>query len=234
MPALPRATDVTLPQQRGAATRTEALLAAGLVALWLLFIILGFLRLRSTAVMVGGNEMSQPRALFTSVNAATLTGFQQSVAVDQMLITGQITLFLLMVGGIYLTTTAAALAVVRVVGLPYSTARVFGATFVVQGLGMLLGGLFLASPPQRDFFNGMFQATSALGNCGLSLGDAGTATDRSTLLVLMPLAFLGGLGVPVLMELFDIFTFQRTGLSVHSRVVLGGSAAVFLIGLLGC
>src|SRR5205823_10841307 len=101
MPALPRATDVTLPQERGAATRAEALIAASLIVAWLVLIVLGFLRLRSTAVMVGGNEMSQPRALFTSVNAATLTGFQQSVAIKDMLISGQITLFLLMVGGIY-------------------------------------------------------------------------------------------------------------------------------------
>src|SRR4051812_45302926 len=91
------------PEEAAREARYNAAYAAILVALWMLSIVAGFLILRSTAVMIGGNEMSQPRALFTSVNAATLTGFQQSVAVDHMLIVGQVTLFLLMVLGTYLT-----------------------------------------------------------------------------------------------------------------------------------
>ena len=125
MPPSSRRPQASPVQDLATAPRGDAWIAATLIGAWLVLIGLGFLTLRSTAVMTGGNEMSQPRALFTSINAATLTGFQQSVAVDQMLIVGQLTLFLLMVLSTYLMMTAASLAVVRIVGLPYSTPRVF-------------------------------------------------------------------------------------------------------------
>jgi Trk-type K+ transport system membrane component len=92
----------------------------------------------------------------------------------------------------------------------------------------------LLRPGDRDFFSSLFQAASALGNCGLVLGGVSTTTDRSTLLVLMPLATLGGLGLPVLMDVYDRLTGARPCSLMHSRVVLGGSAVVFLVGLLGC
>jgi trk system potassium uptake protein TrkH len=47
---------------------------------------------------------------------------------------------------------------------------------------------------------------------------------------LMPLAFLGALSIPVLLEITDL-VFQRRPLSMHSRVVLSISAALYLIGL---
>jgi Trk-type K+ transport system membrane component len=234
MPLDYRRAETAVLQDLAAETRRDARYAAVLVGVWLLTIVAGFFILRSTAVMIGGNEMSQPRALFTSVNAATLTGFQQSVAVDHMLIIGQVTLFLLMVISTYLTTTAAALAVVRIIGLPYTASRVFAAAFIFQGIGTLLGAVMLLRPADRDFFSSLFQAASALGNSGLMLGGVGTNSEPQTLFVLMPLAFLGGLGLPVLMELMDRITGNRAALSVHSRVVLSGSAALFLIGLLGC
>jgi trk system potassium uptake protein TrkH len=235
MPLPSRRPEVSLASDElGPTTRRDAAVAGCLVGTWLLLIGLGFLTLRSTAVMIGGNEMSQPRALFTSVNAATLTGFQQSVTVDQMLVVGQLTLFLLMVLSTYLTTMAGSLAVVRIIDLPYSTARVLTAGFVFQALATLLGAVMLMRPAERDFFSSLFQVSSALGNCGLTLGDVPATTDKITLLVLMPMALLGGLGLPVLMETYDRIIGQRECLSMHSRIVLGGSAIVFLIGLIGC
>ena len=86
------------------------------LALWLalayaLLIVLGVIVFRLPGATIAGNEMSFERSVFTVVNAATLTGFQQAVALDEYGASGQIcvigltvagTLFSLMIGGIAL------------------------------------------------------------------------------------------------------------------------------------
>jgi trk system potassium uptake protein TrkH len=48
--------------------------------------------------------------------------------------------------------------------------------------------------------------------------------------VLLPLAVLGGLGLPVLMELFDL-AFRRRPLSAFSRTALGWTGGVYIAGV---
>jgi trk system potassium uptake protein TrkH len=71
-----------------------------------------------------------------------------------------------------------------------------------------------------------------MGNSGLSLGSLPTVWDVSVHAVLMPLAILGGLGVPVALELLDLL-FAGRRLSAYSRTVLAMSAVVYLVGLGG-
>jgi Trk-type K+ transport system membrane component len=144
-------------------------LALALVIGYVLLMGAGYAFLRSAPVMVGGNEMSAPRALFTSVNAATMTGFQQTVAVDQYLPAGQWCVLTLTVVGTFITLVAGSLAVVRIVGLPYSVHRVVGSAVVAQGVAMMVGGVLMLGQG-RGFFEAMFQACSAFANSGLTVG----------------------------------------------------------------
>ena len=71
--------------------------------LWLLWLYLAMIGVEAAVLASGGygsgNEMDWSRALFTSVNAATLTGFQHVVATNEYLLPGQMTVLLLTVEG---------------------------------------------------------------------------------------------------------------------------------------
>src|SRR5687768_12618985 len=91
----------------------------GLAALWLitlygLLIIGGFAFFRSGRATIAGNPMSIPRSMFTAVNAATLTGFQQSVALESLKPAGQICAAALMFGGTFLILSVSTIAVARI------------------------------------------------------------------------------------------------------------------------
>ena len=76
---------------------------------------------------------------------------------------------------------------------------------------------------------GLVLSTSAFGNCALYPGELPPDTDILVHLILLPLTILGGLGLPVLMEIVDATLFHKP-LSSHSRGVLGVSAWLYLLG----
>ena len=80
-----------------------------------------------------------------------------------------------------------------------------------------------------NVFDALFEAACAFGNSGLYTGTLPTVFSPTTFLVLLPLAVLGGLGLPVLMELGDRL-FGGAPLSKNSLVVIGASAIVYLLG----
>jgi Trk-type K+ transport system membrane component len=98
-------------------------------------------------------------------------------------------------------------------------------------IAVVAGAAALLSPDRR-LFDSVFQAASAFTNSGLYTGRLPAASSVRAQAVLMPLAFLGGLGLPVLMDLFDRVTGAARRLSTHSRTVLGTSAALYLLGTL--
>src|SRR4051812_42627794 len=55
-----------------------------------ILIALGVIVFRLPGATIAGNEMSFERSVFTVVNAATLTGFQQAVPLDEYGVSGQI------------------------------------------------------------------------------------------------------------------------------------------------
>src|SRR5678815_160229 len=82
-----------------------------LTGAYFFMILAGVVVLRLPGARVRGNEFSFEHAVFTSINAATLTGFQQAVAIDEYGPSGQAcvialtlggTLFALLLGGIAL------------------------------------------------------------------------------------------------------------------------------------
>jgi Trk-type K+ transport system membrane component len=74
----------------------------------------------------------------------------------------------------------------------------------------------------------MFDAASAMGNSGLYAGTLPAVNAWQTQLILLPLALLGGLGSPVLIELFDRAR-GRGPLSTHSQRVLRWTAGIYVV-----
>jgi trk system potassium uptake protein len=193
-----------------------------------LLIILGSFLLLTRFGMPPGNP-NRVRALFYVMNAATLTGFAANPGIEQLSGFGQgIILFLIIAGSLF-TMIVGGLAVVRIVRLRYSDVEVIFAAFLLEGAALLIGSGLLWDA-DRSPFQALFLAASAFGNCGLTLGRVPGAANVLTHGIILPLAVLGGLGLPVLMELGS-FAFFRISLSRYSMVVLGMTAWVYLIGM---
>jgi trk system potassium uptake protein len=215
------------PGSEAAPTRALALGVAAYVAL----ILIGFVALRLPGALVRGNELSPTAALFMAVNAATLTGFQPNTSLVQYQPLGQITVLVLMAGGSLLSLIIGGVAVSRIIDLPYSNTRIAAAAVVFYCGAVLLGTLLLTTG-ERPPLHATFLAASAVGNVGLAIGDLPGAGEWRTHAVLLPLAVLGGLGVPVLLEVWHRLTGRCRCLSRYSVVVLTLTAAIYLIGVI--
>jgi trk system potassium uptake protein TrkH len=181
--------------------------------------------------MPRGHEMSAARAVFTAVNAATLTGFPSTVGfenLDEEGMLGPVTVLVLMVGGALFGMIGGGVSVVRVLGLPYSQRQIISAAVAALVLAVLAGATPLLAPDRR-VFDSVFQAASAFTNSGLYVGRLSPPATLRAQAVLLPLAFAGGLGLPVLMELFDRLTGGAARLSGHARTVLGTSALLYVV-----
>jgi Trk-type K+ transport system membrane component len=193
---------------------------------YLTFTALAFLALHLPGVGVTGQEIGFRRAVFAAVNATTLTGFQQDVGSSQagadvlrLVVTVGATLFSLVCGG---------MALVRIIPLRYTDAQVAAGAGAATLVAMLVGAAFLGS--DRGVLPALLLAASAFGNSGLYSGRLPGVLDWEVHVILLPLAFAGALGVPVLMEAFDRLTGSGRALSAHTRTVLVLAAGFYLLG----
>lgn len=210
---------------------------------WLLLVLLltylaliagGALLLHGPNVREGGEPLQADRALFLSVSAATLTGFQQTVGFNEFKsdnALGPAILLILTIAGSLFAMIAGGLAGVRVLRLPFSDLKVIAAALIVELLAVLVGMAALLTHGVHGM-DAVQQAASAFGNSGAVI----TAKDHRfppfnsglTQLVLLPLSVFGGLGLPVLMELYFRLAGEIPRLSRHSLTVLGLTAGVYL------
>ena len=202
----------------------------GLGIAYLMLIVLGVIVFLLPGATIKGNAFSFERCVFTVVNAITLTGFQQSVPLEDYGPTGLACVLTLMIIGTLFSLIVGGVGVARLLRLPYSDGRIITATLYAYVVAVSLGAAIVAEPG-RGLIASATQAASAFGNSGLFLGRLPTAFEWRTHAALMPLAFLGGLSIPVLLELTDLM-FLRRPLSLHTRIVLAISAALYLIGLI--
>ncbi len=198
--------------------------------LWAFVLMLsaGFCVLRLPGSMTRGNELTVDRAIFSTINAATLTGFQQAHDIDTYKLPGQLTIFFLTVGGTLFALIAGGLALVRIMRLPYTDEQVFTTAIVLQLIALLLGwlnGLVTHTPA----FEAIFQTTSAFGNSGAWIGGTPTLTQPVLHVLLLPLAIIGGLGVPVLLDIVGSLRRKRP-FARHTAIVLVSTAALYIFG----
>ena len=212
--------------------RTTRRVAMGVISAWLLLTALTPLALRSGHIVAHGNETTFDRAVFTSISASTLTGFQQTMGLREMRVAGlggPILLLVLTFAGSLMTLIVGGLAAGRVLRMPHKVTQIVWAAATAVLLTTLGGAAALAAGGQ-PVFEAVFHSTCAFANSALWLGASPSTDDAVTFLVLLPLVFLGGLGLPVLIELSDRL-FGGPPLSRHSRVVLMLAGIVYLGGL---
>jgi trk system potassium uptake protein TrkH len=193
---------------------------------YLAVMLLGMILIRQFGMFAGNTN--GVRALFLAVNAGTLTGFADSSGVAGLNANGQRVVLLLIVCGSLFNMIIGALAVKRIARMRFSDGRIIVTACIVQAGAMLLG-LALLQSEQRSAFGATFLSTSAFGNCALYPGELPPDTDLLVHVIILPLTILGGLGLPVLMEIVDTTLFHKP-LSSHSRGVLGVSALLYVVG----
>ncbi len=197
-------------------------------------------------------------ALFTATSAVCVTGL---IVVDTptywsgfgqgvIMVLFQIGGFGIMTGATLLTLVVtrrlgiggrvAAQAETRSVGFG-DIASVLRLIFVVTVLVEVVVALILQArlslvygvPAGEATWHAIFQSVSAFNNAGFSTySDSlmGFASDPLVLLPLMAAVVIGGIGFPVL---YDLYRRRASGLSLHSRITLMGTAALLVLGAAG-
>ena len=196
---------------------------------YILMLAAGFCVLRLPASTTRGNEMTVDRAVFSTINAATLSGFHQARDVENYKLPGQITILLLTIGGSLFALTAGGIALVRIMRLPYSNEQILTISIIIE-LFVLLIGWIGGLLPNQTAFESVFQSASAFGNSGVWIGQLPGVRQPIVHLFLLPLAIAGGLGVPVLIDIASAVRHRRL-LRPHSSMVLMTSAVLYLVGV---
>jgi hypothetical protein len=139
-----------------------------LSAAYVFMILAGIVVLRLPGARVRGNEFSFEGATFTSINAATLTGFQQAVAIDEYGASGQACMIVLTAGGTIFSLLVGGILLARLLRLNISDARLIGVTLFATAFAVACGTAILAEPG-RGLLASAVQSLSAFGNSGWSL-----------------------------------------------------------------
>jgi trk system potassium uptake protein TrkH len=174
--------------------------------------------------------MNVDRAVFASVNAGTLTGFQLPINPDDLKGPGQIMITVLMVGGTLTALIVGGWGLVRLLNLPFSDQQIVQSSLTIYVAVVLVGATALMRQGV-EVAAATFQAASAFGNSGLVLGRLCTTLDWRTHVIVLPLALLGGLGIPVLMDVGSSITQLRRPHS-HTIAVLSSTAGIYLMGVM--
>jgi trk system potassium uptake protein TrkH len=110
---------------------------------------------------------------------------------------------------------------------------------VIEAVGaaalFLYWGAIGAAPEGRTLFYAVFHAVAAFCNAGFDLfyglpgGPTGPPVDIPTMLIIGVIVILGGLGIPVYLDL--LYGRRRRRLSLHSRVTVIAAISLILIGM---
>lgn len=205
-------------------------------------------------------QLTLMEALFTATSALSVTGLSIINPGQDLTIVGQVILLILIqVGGVgFMMIVVVTFRLLgRKVGLidrvalcdslglirPGAILRlarsILQAVFLFEGIGaIVLWLLWREQLGAHAWFFAIFHAVSAFCNAGFDLFGtfpdrfpSGVLNDSASLVVLGVLIFLGGLGIPVLGNLFSWKTERR--LSLHTRITLVVVTSLLLIGTIG-
>jgi trk system potassium uptake protein len=240
--------------------RKRQLSPAQLLSLHILGLItLGGLALSLPVAAAPGRHVSVLDAFFTATSAVCVTGLVVVDVPRDLSLVGQVVLMLLIqAGGLgYMTistlvmvalgrrmsmqerlTLADALNVTSMEGLLRFAWTVALLTFALEGAGALVLGLRFARDLgwANGLWFGAFHAVSAFNNAGFALFSDNLVRYRGDVtvnLVVTTLIIGGGLGFLVLSEVLRLRRRAGPGLSVHTKLVVGLTAALLIAGTLG-
>lgn len=225
-------------------------------------IFIGTLFLLLPSATVKGELTSLIGALFTSTSATCVTGLIVYDTGTHFTIFGQIIiLFLIQVGGLGIMTVSSVFAIMlgqklsiksesliqNVVGESnkIDVVNLLKNVFFVTITFELIGAALMYLTFRHDFpttrsalFCSVFHSISAFCNAGFSLFNTSLMSYSMNFninSVITTLIILGGIGFPVLVDIrkniFNSLPFSR--LSLHTKIVLAGTAALLLLGLVG-
>ncbi len=213
------------------------------LVLWMLPIYLGTILVCSIwltrpSVMVNGGELAYDRSLFLCLSTATLSGFQQVIGAADFnpdSAQGPAVYFILVIVGTLFTMISGSLAAVRILRFPYTVRRVVITAFVAEGAAILAGAAVLFSD-SSTIFDSLHLASCAFGNCGAAVTSRHhwlpPFTSIGTQAALLPLSAIGGLGLPIIMDVYDRVRRAKPALSLHTLTAVKLTAAVYFIGTL--
>jgi len=224
---------------------------------FLMLIALGTCLLALPVASQNGQSLSLVDAFFTATSAVCITGLVVVDTADYFSLFGQILIMLLIqVGGLGLMTFSVLVALMlgkkislreRMLikeafhqtsfeGLVRLIKYVVLVTFILEGIGACFLAFYFV--PKLGWVKGIyysiFHAISAFCNAGFDLSGgfqslAGYHTSSLTVLTLAGLIIAGGLGFPVLLELYKQKGCYRK-LSLHAKVVLLVTAVLLVLG----
>jgi Trk-type K+ transport system membrane component len=177
-----------------------------------------------------GAEISWVRGRFIAVNALTLTGFQGNMPLARYPDLALGIIFILTMIGSLFPMIIGGMAVVRILRMPYSDKEIATSAVVLFGV-LVAGGSIPLLAKGHELGDAFMLSASAFGNSGLFFGGVPSALSWQTHFVILPLAILGSLGLPVLMELVGLVRMKGRP-SRYSITMLGATAITYLI-LLG-
>ena len=207
---------------------------------------------------VHGATLSFIDALFTATSAACVTGLVVVDTGTKFTALGQLAILLtIQVGGLGIMTFSTALLYL-VAGRFSLTNRevlqetisqgptpdlwalvktVFVATLIIEFIGAVLLSIRFVFDMEVGpaIYSGIFHAISAFCNAGFALFPDSVIAYQSDLVLnlsLMILVVLGGIGFPVIYELYSMRRAHHTRLSLHARLVLVTTAILIAGGAL--
>lgn len=201
-----------------------------LVCALLLLSLSSFAVLRSQGATISGNELSYPKAVFAVCNAVSLSGFQLTVNVTDYKEPGQMAVLVLIVMSSLVNLLVGGWALVRILKLPFSDGQVLKGTFIAYGLVLVLGANFLMDSGS-GLRGAIFNLASAFGNSGHWIGLLPAAENWRVHFLLLPIALIGGLGIPVLLDLL-ISPFHKRPIHSHTYAVLVSTAVIYVTSVL--
>jgi trk system potassium uptake protein TrkH len=177
--------------------------------------------------MPTGQELSPDRAVLTAVNSATLTGLPQRVSPAIFKPFGQFIVLLLTVAGSLFTLIVGGLAVRRILRLPFSDRRIIRAALLCEVIALLIGASGVCGF-HVSLLGALSQGAATFGNSGMAAGKPFDVVAWQTHAIVLPMLFLGGLGITVLLELYD-WLVHGARLSTHTRTVLAWALGLYAI-----
>ena len=209
-------------------------------------------------MMSKGDPLSFREAIFTAVSALTVTGLSIITPAADLTWAGKFTLLaLIQFGGVGYMVLAIlvfrllgrdinftdrmalqdALGLINSAGIVKLTFKVLATVFALEGLGATallvhwnLSGVMSDRPFGVQLGYAIFHATSSFCNAGFDLfaGYKDFPTDPVTFFILGTMIFLGGLGIPVLSDLFTLHRQRK--LSLHTRLTLIATISLMIGG----
>jgi trk system potassium uptake protein TrkH len=218
------------PQLSPTAAPLDPRLPGALILAYLLLTLISAVVIRMPGIVAHGNETTWDRAIFTAFNAATLTGFQQTMGINEMSaagVGGPLILVGLTLVGSLLSLILGGLAAARTLQMPSSFRQILFAAITLEALAIIAGAAMLTIS-HVDVGAAIYRSICAFGNSGLWIGHPPANDAASTYLTLLPLSIIGGFGLPVMIDLHQAM-LGRSELNTHSRTVLKLAAIGFLV-----